>query len=128
MSARGKGRESDARYRNLCRRLVSACWGSRNGGVEVLGQAADIRAAPRSQEALKAGVGAPAAHRRPRPRRQHALADHDRLSPAGAGLRLGACRGAGRVRDLRATIPDAGKILLHNVYGWFDRAERASTC
>jgi hypothetical protein len=20
--------------------------------------------------------------------------------------------------------PDAGKILLHNVYGWFDRAER----
>ena len=32
--------------------------------------------------------------------------------------------GPGRVRDLRATIPDAGKILLHNVYGWFDRAER----
>jgi hypothetical protein len=21
-------------------------------------------------------------------------------------------------------FPDAGKILLHNVYGWFDRAER----
>ena len=29
-----------------------------------------------------------------------------------------------RVRELRAKIPDAGKILLHNVYGWFDRAER----
>ena len=28
------------------------------------------------------------------------------------------------MRDLRADIPDAGKILLHNVYGWFDRAER----
>jgi hypothetical protein len=28
------------------------------------------------------------------------------------------------VRDLRAQIPDAGKILLHNVYGWFDRSER----
>jgi hypothetical protein len=28
------------------------------------------------------------------------------------------------VRDLRPAIPDAGKILLHNVYGWFDRAER----
>jgi hypothetical protein len=28
------------------------------------------------------------------------------------------------VRDLRKDIPDAGKILLHNVYGWFDRAER----
>ncbi|MEY9304174.1 hypothetical protein ABIF21_008545 [Bradyrhizobium elkanii] len=32
--------------------------------------------------------------------------------------------GPRRVRDLRADIPDAGKILLHNVYGWFDRAER----
>src|SRR5262249_34613476 len=32
--------------------------------------------------------------------------------------------GPQRVRDLRNHIPDAGKILLHNVYGWFDRAER----
>ena len=32
--------------------------------------------------------------------------------------------GPQRVRDLRKDIPDAGKILLHNVYGWFDRAER----
>ena len=28
------------------------------------------------------------------------------------------------MRELRPEIPDAGKILLHNVYGWFDRAER----
>jgi len=32
--------------------------------------------------------------------------------------------GPRKVRDLRADFPDAGKILLHNVYGWFDRAER----
>ncbi|MBV9460763.1 MAG: hypothetical protein JO141_25080, partial [Bradyrhizobium sp.] len=32
--------------------------------------------------------------------------------------------GPQRVKDLRKDIPDAGKILLHNVYGWFDRAER----
>ena len=32
--------------------------------------------------------------------------------------------GPRRVKDLRADIPDAGKILLNNVYGWFDRAER----
>jgi hypothetical protein len=25
---------------------------------------------------------------------------------------------------LRKDVPDAGKILLHNVYGWFDRTER----
>jgi hypothetical protein len=28
------------------------------------------------------------------------------------------------VRELRERCPDAGKILLHNVYGWFERAER----
>jgi hypothetical protein len=28
------------------------------------------------------------------------------------------------VRELRPEIPDAPKILLHNVYGWFGRAER----
>jgi hypothetical protein len=32
--------------------------------------------------------------------------------------------GPQRVKDLRQHVPDAGKILLHNVYGWFDRAER----
>jgi hypothetical protein len=33
-------------------------------------------------------------------------------------------QGPRRVRDLKPEIPDAPKILLHNVYGWFDRAER----
>ena len=28
------------------------------------------------------------------------------------------------MKDLRPEIPDAPKILLRNVYGWFDRAER----
>ena len=45
--------------------------------------------------------------------RQQALACASALS---AGPR--------RVRDLRPEIPDAPKILLSNVYGWFDRAER----
>src|SRR4029079_16700176 len=31
--------------------------------------------------------------------------------------------GPQRVSDLRKDIPDAGKILLNNVYGWFDRAD-----
>jgi hypothetical protein len=29
-----------------------------------------------------------------------------------------------RPRDLKAKIPDAAKILLRNVYGWFVRVER----
>jgi hypothetical protein len=32
--------------------------------------------------------------------------------------------GAGRPRDLRAIAPEAGKILLRNVYGWFERTQR----
>ena len=37
---------------------------------------------------------------------------------------LALSRGPRRVKDLRPEIPDAPKILLRNVYGWFDRAER----
>ena len=32
--------------------------------------------------------------------------------------------GPQRVRDLRPQVPDAPKILQHNVYGWFERTER----
>ena len=32
--------------------------------------------------------------------------------------------GPRRPRDLKSTMPDAAKILLHNVYGWFVRVER----
>jgi hypothetical protein len=32
---------------------------------------------------------------------------------------------ARRPRDLKAAAPDAPNILLHNVYGWFARVERA---
>ncbi len=31
---------------------------------------------------------------------------------------------ARRPRDLREIVPDAGRILLRNVYGWFERTER----
>jgi hypothetical protein len=32
--------------------------------------------------------------------------------------------GSGRPRDIKPLVPDAPKILLSNVYGWFDRVER----
>src|SRR5271165_1880911 len=32
--------------------------------------------------------------------------------------------GPGRPRDLRTVAPDAGTILLRNVYGWFERSGR----
>ena len=45
--------------------------------------------------------------------RQQALA-------CAAMLRGGPCR----TSQVKVSVPDAPKILLHNVYGWFDRAER----
>ena len=103
LSARGKGRESDARYRNLCRRLgfgmlavtnYRRCRGDR--------QAARRQPAPQSEKALAAGRRASEAQGRSGDGRLDARADHDGLSPAGAGLRLGAVGGPRRVQDLRA--------------------------
>jgi hypothetical protein len=45
-------------------------------------------------------------------------------------LELAAALSAGprRPRELRALAPDAGRILLRNVYGWFARVERGLYC
>jgi hypothetical protein len=125
LSTRGKGRESDARYRNLCRRLGFGMLGVTSAGeVEVL---------------VKPPTTAP---RRDPKKRSRLVAEHNRRkgdpvmggstrSPIMTAYRQQAlacasalANGPRRVRDLRIDIPDAGKILLHNVYGWFDRAER----
>jgi hypothetical protein len=125
LSTRGKGRESDARYRNLCRRLGFGMLGViSTGEVEVL---------------VKPPTTAP---RRNPKKRSRLVAEHNRRkgdpvmggstrSPIMTAYRQQALAcasaladGPRRVRDLRRDIPDAGKILLHNVYGWFDRAER----
>lgn len=125
MSVRGKGRESDARYRNLCRRLGFGMLGiTGRGEVEVL---------------VKPPTTAP---RRDAKKRSRLVAEHQRRigDPAVGGSTRApimtayrqqalACasalsEGPQRVRDLKPAIPDAPKILQNNVYGWFDRAER----
>lgn len=120
ISVRGKGRESDARFRNLCRRLGFGMLGvSASGGVEVL-----------------VSPVAPLPRRDPR-RRSRLVDEHTRRQgdPAvGGGSKAPimtayrqqalACasllaRGPLRPRDLKPTAPDAQKILRRNVYGWF---------
>ena len=125
MSMNGKGRESDARYRNLCRRLGFGMLGvTISGDVEVLVRppTAAPRRDPKKRSRLVAEhrrrIGDPAMGGSTRAPimtayRQQALACASALS-----------RGPQRVRDLRAQVPNAGKILLRNVYGWFDRTER----
>jgi hypothetical protein len=125
LSSTGKGRESDARYRNLCRRLgfgMLAVTDSGNVEVIVKPPTTAPRRNPKKRSRLVAEhnkrIGDPALGGSTRAPimtayRQQALACASALSA-----------GPQRVRDLRVRIPDAGKILLHNVYGWFDRAER----
>ena len=125
LSARGKGRESDARYRNLCRRLGFGMLAvTSTGDVEVIVKPATT--APRRNPKKRSRLVSEHQRRKGDPAmggstrapimtayRQQALACASALSG-----------GPQRVKDLRKGIPDAGKILLHNVYGWFDRAER----
>lgn len=125
MSTRGKGRESDARFRNLCRRLGFGLLGIYpNGKVEIL--LSPTALAPRKD-----------------PRRRSRLIDEHRRRQgdpvAGGGSRapiMTAYRqealscaaalenGPRRPRDLKPDRPNAPKILLHNVYGWFLRTDR----
>lgn len=125
LSARGKGRESDARFRNLCRRLGFGMLGvAPSGEVQVLVSPA---AAPARRNARK----------RSRLVEEHRRRQGDPV--AGGGSRVPimtayrqqalACAaaladGPQRPRDLKPAIADAPKILRHNVYGWFARAAR----
>jgi hypothetical protein len=125
LSARGKGRESDARYRNLCRRLgVGMLAVTDRGDVEVL--VTPPTTAPRRNPKKRSRLVSEHQRRKGDPvlggstrapimtaYRQQALACAFALA-----------QGPRRVRELRPQIPDAPKILQRNVYGWFDRAGR----
>jgi hypothetical protein len=120
-----RGRERDPRVRKLCRLLGFGLIGvSTTGRVEVL---------------LEPGPWRP---RRDGRRRSKLVGEHRRRlgDPAMGGSSKSpimtayrqqalACAaslsdGPRRTSELRAAVPDASKILLRNVYGWFVRVER----
>jgi len=124
MSLRGKGREADSRFRNLCRRLGFGMLAvTSTGDVEVIVNPTTMpRRDPKKRSRLVAE------HRR---RKGDPALGGSTRAPIMTAYRqqallcaLALSQGPRRVRDLRPEIPDASKILLHNVYGWFDRAER----
>lgn len=124
VSAKGKGRESDGRYRNLCRRLGFGMLSvADNGTVDVIvsPQALMPRKNPRKRSRLvtehKKRKGDPAIGGSTRSPimtayRQQALA-------CAAALQAGPLR----PRDLKAITPSAATILRGNVYGWFERID-----
>jgi hypothetical protein len=125
VSARGHGRESDARFRNLCRRLGFGMLGvSASGEVSII--VSPISPMPRKDSK----------------RRSRLIEEHNKRigDPVlGGGSRqpimtayrqraLACARavadGVSRPRDLKEIANDAASILYNNVYGWFERAER----
>lgn len=120
MSIRGKGRESDARYRNLCRRLGFGMLGVTDAGhVEVLVEppVAAPRRNPKKRARLvtehRKRIGDPALGGSTRAPimtayRQQAL-----------GCAAALAGGPRKVGELKSNCPDAQKILHRNVYGWF---------
>ncbi|RRI01127.1 hypothetical protein EH240_15640 [Mesorhizobium tamadayense] len=126
MSARGKGREHDRRFRALCRRLgfgLLAVDGK--GKVELLLNPAAVppRRDPRRRSRLVEEH-----HRR---KGDPSIGGSTRRKPIMTAYRQEAIAcaaamadGPKRPRDLKTLSPRAASILLHNYYGWFARAER----
>ncbi len=124
-SIRGKGRESDPRYRNLCRRLGFGMLAvTDTGDVEVMVR--PVATSPRRNPKKRSRLVSEHQRRRGDP----ALGGSTR-SPIMTAYRQQALAcasamalGPRKLRELRPAMPDAAKILQHNYYGWFDRAER----
>lgn len=127
ISARGRGREADARFRNLCRRLGIGMLGiADTGHVSILVSAAapmprlNAKRRTRLLKEHRSRVGDPA--RGGSTRAPIMTAYRQRALLCAEALR----RGQTRPRDLKALAADAGRILLDNVYGWFDRTGKGS--
>ncbi|MGQ3215486.1 MAG: DUF2161 domain-containing phosphodiesterase [Shinella sp.] len=125
MSAKGRGREGDKRYRDLCRRLGLGMLGvSDRGEVSILVSSVSPmpRTNPKRRTRLvrehRKRIGDPALGGSTKvpimtAYRQQALA----CAAALAGGPL-------RPRDLKTVAATAGQILLKNYYGWFEKVDK----
>lgn len=125
ISSRGRGREADKRYRNLCRRLGVGMLGISDAG-EISVIVGSISPMPRTNPKRRSRLMREHQKRRGDPalgggtRTPLMTAYRQRALTCAANLTAGPLP----VRDVRSQIPDAGKILLSNVYGWFHRLDR----
>jgi hypothetical protein len=125
ISAKGKGREADKRYRDLCRRLGIGMLGiSDAGDVSII--VGSVSPMPRTNPKRRSRLMREHQKRRGDP----ALGGSTRTPLMTAyrqqalGCAAALASGPLRVRDIRASVPEAGKILQSNVYGWFERLDR----
>ncbi|MGR9172606.1 DUF2161 domain-containing phosphodiesterase [Rhizobium sp. KDH_Rht_773_N] len=125
ISAKGKGREADKRYRDLCRRLGIGMLGiSDAGDVSVI--VGSVSPMPRTNPKRRSRLMREHQKRRGDP----ALGGSTRTPLMTAyrqqalGCAAALASGPLRTRDIRTGVPEAAKILRSNVYGWFERLDR----
>lgn len=125
MSPTGKGRERDRRFRDLCRRLGLGMLGvSAADHVEII--VSPIAPMPRKNARKRNRLVEEHRRRKGDPtlggstRQPIMTAYRQQALACAAALQQGPLR----PRDLKATTPIAARILLDNVYGWFDRIDR----
>jgi hypothetical protein len=120
--SKGKGREGDKRYRDLCRRLGIGMLGvTEQGVVSVIVNS--VTPMPRTNPKRRSRLVREHQRRRGDPTlggstRKPIMTAYRQQALICAEALLG---GPLRPRDMRPAAPDAGKILLGNVYGWFER-------
>jgi hypothetical protein len=124
-SRRGRGRERDPRVRKLCRFLgLGLISVSASGRIEVLVEPVPWR--PRRDAGRRSRIVDEHRRRRGDPalggstRQPIMTAYRQQALACAAALQWGPAR----PRELKPGLPDAPKILLRNVYGWFVRVER----
>jgi len=120
-----KGRHADRRFRDLCRRLGFGMLGVRDdGGVELL--LSPVAPPPRRDPKRRSRLVEEHRRRKGDPhlggsvRAPIMTAYRQRALICALALSLE----PKRPRDLRPAVPDAGAILLNNVYGWFVSVSR----
>jgi len=120
-----RGRDRDYRAHRLCRLLgigLLAVHSARNR-VEILAEPAPYR--PRPNLRQRRCLLREHAARRGDPTRGGSTRQPIMTAYRQQALACATALQAGplRPRDLKASVPNAGRILLRNVYGWFERIE-----
>ncbi|QXZ81312.1 DUF2161 domain-containing phosphodiesterase [Rhizobium sp. L51/94] len=125
ISAKGKGRESDSRYRDLCRRLGFGMLGVSDAGVvSVIVQS--VTPMPRTNSKRRSRLVREHQRRRGDPMLGGSTKIPVMTAYRQQALAIAAALEAGplRPKDMKLVAPQAGTILLRNVYGWFERVEK----
>ncbi|MBY3581536.1 hypothetical protein HJA77_10220 [Rhizobium bangladeshense] len=125
VSVKGRGRETDKRYRDLCRRLGIGMLGISDGG-EVSVVVSSISPMPRTNPKRRSRLVSE--HQR---RRGDPVVGGGSRAPIMTAYRQQALlcaaaldQGLKRPREMKLIAPKAGPILRDNVYGWFERTEK----